>query len=216
MGAPFAADPAARIGRGRPASAQAEEPRARPVCAGNRMRDLAERRIAFPGEFKALLRDSDRVQSAAPFSHQPHSRPDTVIDLASEATVHLQILGQALELSQSRLTRSTIGKLLHAIRDRSDQQISAQPRRLASVEPSPLLTKPLGRQISQLSDLVHQFGLSLWSRCRLGACSLAREIEIAQMRDLVLQVALWCGHDGQAARRDDFVATGRASGETIR
>jgi hypothetical protein len=43
------------------------------------------------------------------------------------------------------------------------------------------------------------------------------EIEIAQMRDLILQFARRRGHDDQAARRVDFVATCRgASGDTIR
>jgi hypothetical protein len=37
------------------------------------------------------------------------------------------------------------------------------------------------------------------------------------MSDLVFQVARWCGHGDQAARRVDFVFTcGCASGDTIR
>jgi hypothetical protein len=49
------------------------------------------------------------------------------------------------------------------------------------------------------------------------SCPQATEIEIAQMRDLVLQFAHWRSHDDHAARRVDFVLTGFcASGETIR
>jgi hypothetical protein len=45
----------------------------------------------------------------------------------------------------------------------------------------------------------------------------AAEIEIAQMRDLVLQFVHWCRHDDHAARRGDFDLRGCcASLETIR
>jgi hypothetical protein len=45
----------------------------------------------------------------------------------------------------------------------------------------------------------------------------AAEIEIAQMRDLVLQFVHWCRHDDHAARRGDFDLRGCcALLETIR
>jgi hypothetical protein len=39
---------------------------------------------------------------------------------------------------------------------------------------------------------------------RMPSCPQAWEIEIAQMRDLVLQFAHWCSHDDHAACRGDF------------
>jgi hypothetical protein len=52
---------------------------------------------------------------------------------------------------------------------------------------------------------------------RSPSCPQATEIEIAQMRDLVLQFVHWRSHDHHAVRRADFVSTGcRALEETIR
>jgi hypothetical protein len=52
---------------------------------------------------------------------------------------------------------------------------------------------------------------------RMPSCPQAGEVEIAHMRDFVLQFARWSSHHGHAARRVDFVLTGCcASGETIR
>jgi hypothetical protein len=50
---------------------------------------------------------------------------------------------------------------------------------------------------------------------RMPSCPQAREIEIAQMRNLDLQFVHWCSHDDHAARRDDFDLPG-CSPETIR
>src|SRR5271169_6627298 len=51
---------------------------------------------------------------------------------------------------------------------------------------------------------------------RMPSCPQAWEIEIAQMRDLVLQFARWCSHDDHAARRVDFVLPGCRASDTIR
>jgi hypothetical protein len=52
---------------------------------------------------------------------------------------------------------------------------------------------------------------------RMPSCPQAAEVEIAQMRDLLLQFTDWCSHDDHAARRGDFDLRGcRTSPETIR
>jgi hypothetical protein len=52
---------------------------------------------------------------------------------------------------------------------------------------------------------------------RMPSCPQAREIEIAQVRDLVLQSTRWRSHGDQAARQADFVlARCCAAGDTIR
>ncbi len=82
------------------------------------------------------------------------------------------------------------------------------------------IAQPFGLQAigdHAVEQMARQVIGGLAAEHRMPSCPQAWEIEIAQMRDLVLQFARWCGHDGHAARRGDVVLRGCcASQETIR
>ena len=93
--------------------------------AGDLLRDLAERRIGFPGILETLLRHDDSVRPAAPFPHEPRPRPDAWTGIGNNAAVRFQFLGQRHKLPLSRFAEAAIGKLLHAIGNGADKQVAA-------------------------------------------------------------------------------------------
>src|SRR6516165_5425348 len=54
--------------------AEPEEPRPRPVRAGDLLRDVAQRRIVCARIFEAVLSDCDRVGAAVPLPHEAGAR----------------------------------------------------------------------------------------------------------------------------------------------
>jgi hypothetical protein len=70
------------------------------------------------------------------------------------------------------------------------------------------IAQPFGLQAigdHAVEQMARQMVGRLAAEHRMPPCPQAGEIEIAQMRDLVLQFARWRGHDDHAARRGDFV-----------
>jgi hypothetical protein len=113
---------------------------------GDGMCDLRQRWKGFSGVFEAVLHHDHRVRPAAPLPYQPRARPEGRIGRDDDAPLDLQFLGQRLELSLGRLAQPAVGKLLHAIGSGADQQVPAQSRRLASIQPTPLVAQLLGGQ----------------------------------------------------------------------
>ena len=122
--------------------------------AGDRLRDLGERGIGFPGIFETLLRHDDSVRPTAPFPHEPRPRPDAWIGIGNDAPVRFQLLDQRHELPLSRFAEAAIGKLLHAIGDCSDQQVAAQSRRRTPVQSPPFCAELLDGKIRQRCEFL--------------------------------------------------------------
>jgi hypothetical protein len=82
------------------------------------------------------------------------------------------------------------------------------------------IAQPFGLQAigdDSVEQLARQVAGRLTSEDGLPSCPQPREVEIGQMRDLIIQLVQGRGHDDQAARRVDFAFTGCcASGDTIR
>jgi hypothetical protein len=73
------------------------------------------------------------------------------------------------------------------------------------------IAQPFGLQAvgdHAVEQMARQVIGGLAAEHRMPSCPQATEIEIAQMRDLVLQFGHWRSHDDHAARRVDFVLTG--------
>ena len=81
------------------------------------------------------------------------------------------------------------------------------------------IAQPFGLQAvgdHAVEQMARQMVGGLATEHRMPSCPQATEIEIAQMRDLVLQFAHWRRHDDHAARRADFVLPGCRASDTIR
>ena len=101
--------------------------------AGDRVGDLRQRRIGLAVIFKAVLRRLDRMCPAAPFPHQPRSRSEVRTIIGLYASVRLQHLGQCQKFPPRRLAEAAMGQFLEAIGDAADQEVTAQPWRLAAI-----------------------------------------------------------------------------------
>jgi hypothetical protein len=120
--------------------------------AGDRLRDLAERGIGFPGIFETVLRHDDRVCPPAPFPHKPRPRPDAWTGIRNNAALRLQFLGQGYESPLGRFAEAAIDKLLHAIGDSADKQVATQPWRVIPIQAPPFDTELLRGQIRKRCD----------------------------------------------------------------
>src|SRR5512139_692991 len=103
------------------AAIQSKETGTGPMRIGDRLRNLAERGIGFPGIFETVFRHDDCVCPPAPFPHKPRPRPDAWTGIRSNASVRLQFPGQRYEFPLSRFAEAAIGKFLHAIGDSADK-----------------------------------------------------------------------------------------------
>lgn len=139
---------------------------------GDRLRNLAKRGIGFPGIFETVFRHDDRVCPPAPFPYKPYSWPDAWTGIRSNAPVRLQFPGQRYESSLSPLAEAALGKLLHAIGDGADKQVTAQPRRVISIQAPPFCAKLWCRQRCQSGDFLRY--LLLRRRGGTSACPRRR------------------------------------------
>ena len=87
---------------------------------------------------EAVLRHLDRMCPAATFPYQPRSRSEVRVVIGLYASVRLQHLGQCQKLPPRHLAEAAMGQFLDAIGDAADQEVTAQPRRLAAIQPTPL------------------------------------------------------------------------------
>ena len=110
------------------------------------MGDLGQRRVGLARILEAVVGHADGVGSAAPFAHEACSRSDPQVGRDGDVPVRLQFLGHRRERALRRFAQAAIRKLLHAIGNRADQQVAAQPWRLTAIEPAPLVAELLSGQ----------------------------------------------------------------------
>ena len=138
--------------------------------AGDRMRNLGQRRINLSGIFETVLGHDDHVGLAAPLTHQASAWPEAEIAQDHDAPTGLQLSRQCYEFALYRFGQAAIGEFLKAIGDRADQQITAQSRRLTAIKPAPFIAELLRCQIMETCDPPGQ----ITCLCQISACSNRR------------------------------------------
>ena len=89
------------------------------------------------------------MRAAVPFAHQPRARSDPLGALWGYLRVGPPRLDKRGEFAAGRLAEPTIAKLLDAVGDGANKQVSAEPRRLAAIEPPPLSAEFVRTEITK-------------------------------------------------------------------
>ena len=81
------------------------------------------------------------MRAAIPFTQKPCARSDPLGALWGYIATGLPHLNERCEFAAGRFAEPTIAKLLDTIGNCANEQVSAEPRRLASIEPPPLFAQ---------------------------------------------------------------------------
>jgi len=119
----------------------------------DRFGGLCERWIARAGILKPVFRHRDGVGAATPFADQPGARLQTEAWIGSDLASGPEHLRQRLQLATCGLAEPTVLEFLEPVPDPPDQQVAADPWRLAVIKPPPFAAQVIdtgtvrGRQL---------------------------------------------------------------------
>jgi hypothetical protein len=104
---------------------------------------------------------------AVPFTHQPRASPDPRCALYGYFRTGLSRLPERGEFPAGRLAEPPMAKLLDTVGDGANQQVTAEPRRLAAIEPPPFFAQFVRGAIGKSLEHSRHFYLASYPSCRL-------------------------------------------------
>src|SRR5271166_1311271 len=142
---------------------EAEEPRPRPMSAGNLPRDHGERGVAPTAPFETIVADKHGMGDASPFAHEPGAGLQRNWWCGLAHVAFLGFLVQVLQLAQDRFGEAAERPLLEFVADSAHQEITRQPHgRRRPMEPPPFAAQLEDRQrrepLERLCNVDRRFG----------------------------------------------------------
>src|SRR5262245_2691196 len=88
------------------------------------------------------------MRAAVPLAYQTHPCPDPLGALFCYLRARVSPLDQRGEFAAAGFAESTVAKLLEPVSDSANKQVSAEPWRLAPIEPPPLFAQFIRSKIA--------------------------------------------------------------------